>query len=605
MEKAELANIAELTQKMVKATQQLTQNYIKNFPDYIQETQNFIAPYINLSNAIARNPESMQKVQCSYLNFLQNQMELSKRIYERQLNNDTKYVPVITPAINDRRFRASEWEEHPYYFDYIKQNYLLISELITEIINSVELEKKSKDKLNFYTRQFIDAFSPANFFITNPEAIKLAQETNGKSLMDGFKNLLTDIEKGSISQTDETAFEVGKNLAITKGSVIFENELIQLIQYEPMTPEISEYPLLMVPPWINKYYILDLHSDKSLVEFTLKKGYAVFMISWKNPSPDMGYITFSDYVEKGLLKAMEVTRKVTGAKKINTLGYCLGGTLLGITLAILRNKGKTFPAAEAEKNSINSATLIATMLDFSDIGPMGDIIDEELVNEIEANLKDTGVLKGTDMAKAFNAMRANELVWNYVSNNYLKGKTPPPFNVLFWTADNTNLPAEMYIFYLRKMLLENKLSTKNALKICNVPIDLGNVDIPAYIIGTVDDHIAPCRTAFTTTELFSGPFEFVLGDSGHIMGAINPPSQTNKYNYHFGGKLKQGFETWQKTAKQGQGTWWVHWDEWLKDKSGKQIAAPQKSGSKDFPIIEAAPGRYVKERCEISIPCER
>lgn len=597
MEKNEQSNIAALTQEMIKAGQQMTENYLKNFPTYMEEAQNFIAPYIKLSDTIIHNPDSTEKVQRSFLNFLKNQMELSKRIYERQSNKDKEYFPLISPAIHDKRFRAPEWEEPPYYFDYIKQNYLLISELITEIIDSVEMEKKAKDKLNFYTRQYIDAFSPANFFITNPEAIKLAKETNGKSLMDGFRNLLKDIEQGHISQTDETAFEVGKNLATTKGSVIFENELIQLIQYEPLTTKIAEYPLLMIPPWINKYYILDLHTDKSLVEFALKNEQAVFMISWKNPTADMGYLRWEEYVEKGLLKAIEVTRKITGAKKINTLGYCLGGTLLGITLAILRTKEKTFAAAEAEKNSINSATLLATMLDFSDIGPMGNIIDDALVSNIEAELKNTGVLKGDSMAKAFNAIRANELVWNYVTNNYLKGKTPPPFNVLFWTGDNTNLPAEMYSFYLREMLLENKLSKKNGLKIANTPIDLSKVDIPTYIIGTVDDHIAPCKTAFTSTELFSGPLEFVLGDSGHIMGAINPPSKIHKYNFHFGGKLGQGFDTWRQTAKQGQGTWWIHWNKWLEGKSGKKINAPKKLGSKEFPIIEAAPGRYVKEKC--------
>ncbi len=597
MEKTEVLRLNELAQEMMKAGQTIAHNYVENFPAYIKDTQDFMEPFVNLTYKMVNNPESIQKAQGTYLTFLQNQMDLSKRIYDRQTNKEKKYVPVISPAPNDKRFRAPEWDESPYYFDFVKQNYLLISQLITQIIDSVDLDKKAKDKLNFYTQQSLDALSPANFFITNPEAIKLAMETKGQSLMDGFKNMLSDIEKGRITQTDETSFDVGKNLAVSKGAVIFENELMQLIQYEPLTKKVGEYPLLMIPPWINKFYILDLHPDKSLVEFALNKGHAVFMISWKNPTTDIAHFTFDDYVKKGALKAIEVTRIVGGSKKVNTLGYCLGGTLLGITLSILRSDRDTFPEAMAEKNTVNSVTLLATMLDFSDIGPMGAIVDEALVSRLETELKVNGLLKGKDMAEAFNAIRANELIWNYVSNNYLKGKTPPPFNVLFWTDDNTNLPAGMYLFYLRKMLLENKLSRKNALRICNVPIDLGKIDIPAYIIGTVEDHISPCGTAFTTTELFSGPVEFVLGDSGHIMGAINPPSKVNKYNYHFSGKLGDGFKTWKETAKQGQGTWWVHWEKWLEDKSGKQVAAKKKSGTKAFPIIEKAPGRYVLEKC--------
>jgi polyhydroxyalkanoate synthase len=597
MEQAESVKINELTNQLMGAGEKLTQDFVENFPTYIQSSQDFMSPFISLSTKIMSDPESMKNVQNSYLNFLQSQMELSKNIYDRQLNKEKKIAPVIVPTINDRRFKAPEWNEYPFYFDFIKQNYLLVSELITKITGSVELEKKSKDKLSFYTQQCIDALSPTNFFITNPEAIKLAKDTQGKSLIDGFNNLLADIEKGRITQTDNSAFEVGVNLAITKGSVVFENEIMQLIQYAPLTAKVAEYPLLMIPPWINKYYILDLHPDKSLVEFAVKKGNTVFMISWKNPTRDMGNLSFDDYVEKGAMKAIEVAKKITRSAKINTLGYCLGGTLLGTTLAILRSKSKLFPAAKALQNSVNSVTLLATMLDFSDIGPMGAIIDEQFVEKMEVDLKKEGILKGTDMADAFNAIRANELVWNYVSNNYLKGKTPPAFNVLFWTDDNTNLPAEMYIFYLRKLLLENKLSKKNALKICDVPIDLSNVDTAAFIIGTIDDHIAPCTTAFTTTQLFTGPVEFVLGDSGHIMGAINPPSVVHKYHYNYGGKLDEGFDTWKATAKQGQGSWWVYWEKWLNNKSGKQIPAPKMSGSIDFNVIEPAPGRYVKEKC--------
>jgi polyhydroxyalkanoate synthase len=597
MEKPDALKIQELTNEMAKAGQTLAQNYITNFPEYMKTYQEFATSCLQVTSKLVSDGDSLQKTQTSYLNFLQSQMELSKRIAERQLNNEKEYTPVITPPAGDRRFSAPEWDESPYYFDFIRQNYLLISKLITEIFNSVDLDPKSKDKLNFYTKQWIDALAPSNFFITNPEAIKLAKDTNGQSVLDGFRNMLSDMQKGRISQTDSDAFEVGKNLATTKGSVVFENEIMQLIQYSPLTPKVAEFPLVILPPWINKYYILDLHTDKSLAEFAVRKGQTTFMISWKNPTPEMGYLGFEEYVEKGAIKAFEVARKISGAKKVNALGYCLGGTLLGMTLSILRSKDKIFPAAEAERNTINTSTFLATMLDFSDIGPMGAIIDEPLVKKLEGELAGGGVLKGHEMAQAFNTIRANELVWNYVSNNYLKGKNPSAFNVLYWTDDNTNLPAKMYTYYLREMLFENKLRVKNSLKLFGIPLDLGQIDLPAYIIGTIDDHIAPCRTAFVTTELLSGPVEYVLGDSGHIMGAINAPSIKNKYNFKYGGKLGEGYETWQKTATQGEGSWWIHWNTWLADKQGKQVPAPAHEGNKEFPAIEPAPGRYVKEKC--------
>jgi polyhydroxyalkanoate synthase len=596
MDKTEAVKLQELTSEMAKAGQELAQNYIANFPEYMKTYQEFASSYLQVSSKLVSDKDTIQKTQTSYLNFLQSQIELSKRIGERQLDNEKSYTPVITPPAGDRRFSAPEWDESPYYFDFIKQNYLLISQLITEIFNSVDLDPKSKEKLSFYTKQWIDALAPSNFLITNPEALKLAADTKGQSIIDGFQNLLSDMQKGRITQTDDQAFEVGKNLAITKGSVVFENEIMQLIQYTPLTKKVAELPLVILPPWINKYYILDLHPDKSLVEFAVKKGQTVFMISWKNPTAEMGYLGFEDYIEKGAIKAFEVARKICGSKQVNALGYCLGGTLLGMTLSILKSKEKTFPAAEAEKNTVNAVTFLATMLDFTDIGPMGAIVDEALVTKLEKELSAGGVLKGSDMAQAFNSIRANELVWNYVSNNYLKGKNPSAFNVLFWTADNTNLPGKMYTYYLRNMLFENKLRIKNALRMFNVPLDLGRIDVPAYVVGTIEDHIAPCRTAFTTTELISGPVEYILGDSGHIMGAINAPSVKHKYNFKFGGKLGEGFEAWQKTAKQGEGSWWLSWEQWMSDKSGKQIPAPVAEGSKEFPVIEPAPGRYVTEK---------
>ncbi len=588
----------ELAQEATKASQKIGADFIANLPAQMKTFNEFTVSYLNMANKVSRNPDSMVKGQNTFFNFLQNQVELSKRMFEKQANPESEITPVISPAPGDKRFKAPEWNESPYYFDYVKQNYLLVSKMMLDIVDSLDLEKKSKSKLNFQTQQYLDALSPANFFITNPEAIRIAKETNGKSLIKGYENLLADIAKGSITQSDESTFEIGRDLAHTKGSVVYENELIQLIQYDPVTEKVSEFPLLILPPWINKFYILDLHSDRSLVEYCVKQGQTVFMISWKNPTADMGYLSFEDYVVKGALKAIEVSKAITGAKKIDTLGYCLGGTLLGITLSIIASEQPTFLEAEREKDSINSATFLAAMLDFSDVGTMGSIIDQELVEDIEEELKDGGVMKGEDMAKAFNAIRANELVWHYVANNYLMGKTPPPFSVLYWSCDNTNLPARMYTYYLRNMIFENQLRIKNALRICNVPIDLGRIKVPTYVIGTIDDHISPCRTAFTTTELLSGEMEFVLGDSGHIMGAINAPSKKHKYNFKHSGVLGQGFEHWQNTSKQGEGSWWPNWSAWIAKKTSKQVAAPKAPGNKTYPIIEPAPGRYVKEKTQ-------
>ena len=403
---------------------------------------------------------------------------------------------------------------------------------------------------------------------------------------------MADIEKGRISQTDMSAFEPGRNIAITPGAVVYENELIQLIQYSPTTKKVYETPLVIIPPWINKYYILDLRPENSLVKFMVDEGFTTYIISWKNPTPDMGHITFDNYVEMGTLKAFEVAQSVSKSKKINVLGYCLGGTLLSTTLAIMASKENKL------ESPVNSATFLAAMVDFSDVGPMGDVIDNALIKKLERGelLKD-GVMHGHDMEKAFNLIRANDLIWKYVANNYLKGKSPSPFDILYWTNDNTNLPAKMYLYYLKYMVLQNKLSRKNALRICDTPIDIGKIEIPVYVIGLEQDHISPAHTVFTTTELVSGPVEFILGESGHVMGTANHPSK-KKYGYFLNGKLGRGLEAWKKSAKFHEGSWWTAWSERLVKKSGKQITASKKLGNARFKIIEPAPGRYVKEKCK-------
>ncbi|MFY9310379.1 MAG: class I poly(R)-hydroxyalkanoic acid synthase [Bacteroidia bacterium] len=588
MTNKEKTSMEELAESITKASQKIIQNYFDNKSSHDHDNRDMLQTYTEFGNKLLVNPKEMAKVQELYLNFFNSQQELWKRISERNIK-PAEYKPVITPADTDKRFKAPEWDQAPYYFDFVKQSYLLVSKLIKEIIETSEIDEKTKKKLNFYSQQYIDAFSPSNFVATNPEAIKLAQETNGQSLIDGLKNLLTDIEKGGISQTDMKAFEPGRNIAITPGSVVFENDLMQLIQYAPTTEKVYETPIVIIPPWINKYYILDLRPENSFAKFVVDHGFTTFMISWKNPTPEMRNVGFDDYVEQGALKAFEVAQAITKAKKVNAIGYCLGGTLLSTTLAILAARGK-------ENNPVNSATLLATMVDFSDIGPMGDVIDQALLKKLErGELQEQGVMHGHDMEVAFNLIRANDLVWGFVVNNYLKGKAPAPFDVMYWTNDNTNLPAKMYLYYLRKMVFENKLSRKNALRICNTPIDIGKIDIPVYVIGLQEDHIAPAVTAFTTTELVSGPVEYIHGGSGHVMGVVNPPSK-KKYGYYLGGKLNEGFETWKETAKFHEGSWWTPWTERLATQSGKQVAPPKTQGNTKFKAIEPAPGRYVKEK---------
>lgn len=584
-------DLQELTEEMTKVSQKIIQNFIDNKTGYYYDSRDIAQSYLHFGTKLFASPKELEKVKEYYQNFFDSQLELVKRITEKQLGLSKEYVPVITPKNGDRRFNAKEWGEAPYYFDYVKQSYLLVSKLINEVIETSEIDVKAKKKLNFYSQHYIDALSPSNFIVTNPEAIKLAQETNGQSLIDGFKNLSQDIENGKISQTDMSAFEVGKNLAITPGEVIFENELMQVIQYVPSTDKVYEIPLVIVPPWINKFYIFDLRPENSFVKFMVDKGFTIFIISWKNPKSELSHITFDDYIEKGALKAIEVAQTISKSKKVNALGYCLGGTLLSTTLAVIAAR------TSKEENPVNSATFLATMIDFSDVGPMGDVIDNALVKKMErGDILENGLMNGQDMERAFNLIRANDLIWKYVVENYLKGKTPTSFDLLFWTNDNTNLSAKMYLFYLRYMVLENKLSRKKALRICNTPIDIGKIDIPVFVVGFEEDHISPCHTTFTTTELVSGDVEFILGESGHVMGVINPPSK-DKYGYYSDGKLENGFEVWRQTAKFQKGSWWTAWTQRLSEKSGKEITAIAKLGNAKYKPIEPAPGRYVKEKC--------
>jgi polyhydroxyalkanoate synthase len=520
-------------------------------------------------------------------------LEIQNRYYKGQLElwsalaatgGKAAATPVATPEPSDRRFRAQEWQEP--YFNYLAQSYLLTARWVDEIVDNAKLEPQAKRKFAFYSRQMVDAMSPANFPWSNPEALKLAAETQGESVTRGLKNLARDLDKGLVSMTDDSAFEVGRNLAVTPGAVIFENEFLQLIQYRPLTETVYRRPLLMVPPCINKYYILDMRPENSLVRYAVEQGHTVFMVSWRNMPAAMGRATWDDYLEHGVIKAIDVVAEICGADKINVLGFCVGGTLLASALAVLRAKGRA-PAA--------SLTLLATMLDFSDTGELSVFIDEAYTRKREHDFAEGGVLHGRELALAFASLRANDLIWQYVVINYLKGMTPEPFDLLYWNGDSTNLPGAMYAYYVRNMYLENRLRVPGALTMCGAPADLGGIALPAYVLATREDHIVPWKTAYASARLLGGKIDFVLAASGHIAGVINPVTR-NRRNYWLNEQFGDDPERWLAHADTRPGSWWTHWTAWLAQHGGDRAAARTALGTGPYQEIEPAPGRYVKTK---------
>ena len=493
--------------------------------------------------------------------------------------------PVVTPERGDRRFSAEGWHDSPWY-SLLEETYLLNSRLLADMVESAALDDKEKHKLRFFARQFIDSMSPANFPGTNPESLKLAIESKGESLRSGFANLLEDLKRGRIAITDETAFEVGRNVAVSAGSVVFENELLQLIQYAPLTEQVAERPLLIMPPCINKFYILDLQPDNSLVRFACEQGQTVFLVSWRNADAAMARTTWGDYVESGAMKAIEVTLAISRANKLNVVGWCVGSTILSSALAVLRARGD---------DSVASLTLLTTMLDFRDPGDLGIFIDEQGVAQKEQPIGQGGLYSGKELGFVFQTLRANDLIWPYVVSNYPKGQAPKAFDLLYWNADSTNPPGPMYAWYLRNTYLENNLCVPNRLTLCGSGVDIGRIDMPSYVLATQEDHIVPWRSAYRSTLLFGGKTQFVLGASGHIAGVINPASK-NKRSYWIDGTLGDDPEAWLASAKAMPGSWWTHWMPWLKTHAGKAVAAPKRMGNAAHDPIEPAPGRYVKVR---------
>jgi poly[(R)-3-hydroxyalkanoate] polymerase subunit PhaC len=485
----------------------------------------------------------------------------------------------------DRRFKDEAWSHSPYY-DLIKQSYLLTSKQLSDFVDHAQVDDKTKLQLRFYARQFIDAMSPANFPATNPEVIRTAIKTHSTSLVTGMQNLIEDLQKGRITRVDESAFEVGRNLAVTPGSVVFENELIQLIQYAPQTAEVEKTPLVIVPPCINKYYLLDLGAGNSFVEYAVAQGHQVFLISWRSAVAEIQHLTWDDYLTLGPLKAIDVVRDITKVDQVHALGFCVGGTILGCAAGVLAARGE---------NKIVTMTLLTTMIDFADTGEIGLLIDQAAVALREATIGSGGIMPGKELAFTFGTLRANDLIWRYVVDSYLKGVTPDAFDLLYWDSDSVSLPGPMYCWYTRNTYLENRIKEPGATTQCGERIDLSKVKVPLYVLASREDHIVPWQSAFRSKDLIGKNPRFVLAASGHVAGVINPPAR-NKRSYWVNHDLNCDASTWLEKSEEKPGSWWPDWDAWMKHYSSGTVHAPAEPGNANFHVIEPAPGRYVKQK---------
>ncbi len=543
------------------------------------------AAFFEMTARMMSDPSRLVQAQLSLWN---DYMTLWQRTAQRFLGGQPE--PLIEPPQGDRRFRDAAWNDNT-LFDYIKQSYLLTARWLQNTVREVEgIDERTARKVDFYTRQFVDALAPSNFLMTNPEVLRATIESRGENLLNGLKNLLDDLERGkgrlAIRMTDMTAFRIGENIAVTPGKVVYQNDLIQLIQYAPSTDKVKRRPLLIVPPWINKFYILDLRPDNSFVRWAVGQGHTVFIVSWVNPDQRLAAKTFADYMREGLLAALNAVEEATGEREANVIGYCLGGTLLACTLAHMAAK---------RDNRIKSATFFVTMVDFAEAGELSVFIDEEQLAALEERMNAKGYLEGRDMGTSFNMLRANDLIWSFVVNNYLLGKAPFPFDLLYWNADSTRMPAAMHSFYLRNMYQENLLARPGGITLDGVPIDLGKVKTPAFILSTREDHIAPWRSTYAATRLYKGPVKFVLSASGHIAGVVNPPG--SKYGHWENQKNPPTPEEWLASATQHQGSWWPLWERWISKYAGGEVPARHPGDGKLRPV-EDAPGSYVRVRAE-------
>jgi polyhydroxyalkanoate synthase subunit PhaC len=574
----------------------------RSMAEIARRSQSLVLDFMSRQNHDGPVPVDPLNVAGAFLEMTQRMMADPAKLWQAQFSLWSDYLslwsqttkrmlgeapaPVVEPGPGDRRFKDEAWNDSA-VFDYIKQSYLLTARWLQATVKDVEgLDDKTAQKVDFYTRQFVDAIAPSNFVMTNPEVLRATIESGGENLLHGLEHLLDDLERGKgrlmIKMTDLDAFQVGKNIATSPGKVVFQNDLLQLIQYAPTTETVRRRPLLIIPPWINKFYILDLRPDNSFVRWAVGQGHTVFMVSWVNPGERLAAKTFEDYMVEGPLAALDAMERATGERQANVIGYCLGGTLLAATLAYMAEKGD---------DRFACATFFVSLTDFKEAGELSVFIDEAQLEFLEERMKAHGYLEGADMATTFNMLRANDLIWSFVVNNYLLGKEPFPFDLLYWNSDSTRMPAAMHSFYLRNMYQENKLVVPGAIKLRGVPIDLRKVTIPTFFLSTKEDHIAPWRSTYAATQIFRGPRSFVLSASGHIAGVVNPPPKI-KYGHWRNDDLPPRPEDWLEGAKYDPGSWWPAWGEWIAQHGGEMVPARQ-PGSDKLKPIEDAPGSYV------------
>ncbi|MBS0539801.1 MAG: class I poly(R)-hydroxyalkanoic acid synthase [Proteobacteria bacterium] len=579
---AAFKDIAERSQKLLKDFSERYQAEGPQAPDPLRLTHTFM----DFTAKMMADPARLVQAQ---MELWQQYMRLWQVTTQRMMGQ--KVEPVAEPAKGDKRFNDPAWKDEV-VFDYLKQSYLLTARWLQGTVKDVDgVDAKTAQKVEFYARQFMDAMSPSNFAMTNPQVVKATVESKGENLIKGLRNLLTDFERGkgklAIRQTDMDAFKVGGNVATSPGKVVYQNKLMQLIQYAPRTEQVYSVPLLIVPPWINKFYILDLKPENSFIKWATEAGYTVFVISWVNPDKELTKLVFEDYMKLGPLAALDAIEKATGQRQASAIGYCIGGTLMATTLAYM---------AARNDDRIVACTFFTAQVDFTEPGELGVFIDEDQLAGIEEMMAKKGYLEGTEMATTFNMLRANDLIWSFVVNNYLMGKDPFPFDLLFWNADATRMPAAMHVYYLRNMYQNNLLVRPGGIVLDNTPIDLRKISIPTYIQAGKDDHIAPARSVYKATQLFSGPVRFMLAGSGHIAGVVNPP-RAKKYQHWLNDTAKNPptLAEWQAGAVEHPGSWWNDWDKWLSEKSGPKVPA-RVPGDGGLPALEDAPGSYVKVR---------
>jgi len=574
-----MAEIAQRSQKLVLdfLERQTTESPLPVDP------LNVAGAFVEMTQKLMADPAKLLQAQYS---LWQDYMTLWQRTAQRILGGET-VPPVVVPSPADRRFKDQAWNDSA-VFDYIKQSYLLTARWLQGTVRQVEgLDDKTAKKVDFYTRQFVDAMAPSNFVLTNPQVLRATIESGGENLVRGLEHMLEDLERGkgrlSIKMTDTDAFKIGENIATTPGKVVYQNDLLQLIQYAPTTETVQKRPLLVIPPWINKFYILDLRPDNSFVRWAVSQGHTVFMVSWVNPDTHLAGKTFADYMREGPLACLDAIEKATGEREVNVIGYCLGGTLLAATLAYMAAK---------DDDRFMSATFFVSLTDFKEAGELSVFIDEAQLEFLEDRMKENGYLEGADMATTFNMLRANDLIWSFVVNNYLLGKEPFPFDLLYWNSDSTRMPAAMHSFYLRNMYQANKLVQPGGITLAGVPIDLRKVTIPTFFLSTKEDHIAPWKSTYAATQIFQGPRKFVLSASGHIAGVVNPPPKT-KYGHWTNDKLPPSPEDWLAGAVYSADSWWPVWEAWIAQYGGERIPA-RKPGAGKLKAIEDAPGSYVR-----------